>query len=183
LWKAIAIFETAEKTTCIMDKTNCILTKEVVQKKLQRMALEIAEQLNGDTDPLVIIGIKGSGMVIAEKVYKLIKPLLSTPTDVICCTLDKRRPEEILLSKEIDFNGLNIIVADDVSNSGRTLLYALKPLLTFYPKRIQTLVLVERMHKAFPIKPDYVGLSVATTLQDHIHVEVMGDEVIGAYLV
>jgi pyrimidine operon attenuation protein/uracil phosphoribosyltransferase len=59
----------------------------------------------------------------------------------------------------------------------------LKPLLNFYPKSIQTLVLVERMHKLYPVKPDYVGLSMATTLQDHIQVMVEGEEVKGAYII
>lgn len=91
-------------------------------------------------------------------------------------------PVDIVLSKQLDFNDKNILLVDDVANSGKTLLYALKPLLAFHPKRIQTLVLVERMHKLFPVKPDFVGLSVATTLQDNIIVEVEGDEITGAYI-
>jgi pyrimidine operon attenuation protein/uracil phosphoribosyltransferase len=82
----------------------------------------------------------------------------------------------------MDFNNLNIVLADDVSNSGKTLLYALKPLLQYHPKTIRTLVLVERMHKLFPIKPDHVGLSIATTLQSHIQVEVVDGEVTGAFM-
>lgn len=162
--------------------SNCILTKEVAQKKMQRIALEIAEQLSEDFAPLVLIGIKDNGMVIAEKISSLLQPLLSISIELISCSLNKKHPGDISLSRELDFNGMNIIVTDDVSNSGSTLLYALKPLLNFHPKRIQTLVLVERMHKAFPIKPDYVGLSVATTLLDHIQVEVKDGEVQGAYL-
>ena len=75
-----------------------------------------------------------------------------------------------------------IIIIDDVTNSGKTLLYALKPFLEYYPRKIQTLVLVERSHKTYPIHPDYVGLSLATTLQDHIYVEVKDNEITGAYL-
>jgi pyrimidine operon attenuation protein/uracil phosphoribosyltransferase len=82
----------------------------------------------------------------------------------------------------LNFDNLNVVIIDDVTNSGRTILYALKPLMDFHPKRVQTLALVERMHKTFPIKPDYVGLSVATTLQEHIQVEVENGEVTGAYL-
>lgn len=166
-----------------MAQKNYILTKEVAEKKLQRMALEVAEQLNNDDNPVVLIGIKESGMVIAEKIHQLLQPLLSDiSVKVIGCTINKRSPKEVVLSENLDFTGMNIILVDDVTNSGRTLLYALKPLLDYHPKRIQTLSLVERMHKSFPVKMDYVGLSIATTLQDHIQVEVENGEVIGAYL-
>ncbi|MBO9573094.1 MAG: phosphoribosyltransferase, partial [Chitinophagaceae bacterium] len=96
--------------------------------------------------------------------------------------LDKRSPAEIKLSDNINFDGKVIILVDDVASSGKTMLYALKPFLEFHPKKIQTLALVERTHKTFPINLDYVGLSVATTLQEHIFVTVQGDKVSGAYL-
>ena len=70
-----------------------------------------------------------------------------------------------------------IIITDDVSNSGKTLLYAMKPFLGFYPKKIQTLVLVERSHKEFPVSPDYVGLSVSTALTEKITVETKDGEI------
>jgi pyrimidine operon attenuation protein/uracil phosphoribosyltransferase len=75
-----------------------------------------------------------------------------------------------------------VIIIDDVANSGKTLLYAVKPFLEFQPKKIQTLVLVERSHNNFPVRPDYVGLSISTTLQEHIFVEVKDGEVTGAYM-
>lgn len=166
-----------------MAEKNIILTREVAEKKMQRIALEIAEQLQSTTDPIIIIGIAGSGMVIAQKIYTLLKPLLNVPIQIISCTLNKKLPDAITYSEEVDFSNKNILLADDVTNSGRTLLYALKPLLNFYPRRIQTLSLVERMHKSFPVKVDYIGLSIATTLQDHIQVEVVDGEVAGAYIV
>ena len=61
--------------------------------------------------------------------------------------------------------------------------HRLKPFLNFHPKKIQTLTLIERSHKLFPLKSDYVGISLATTLQEHIFVEVEGQQVTGAYLV
>ena len=161
---------------------NLILSKEVAEKKMQRIALEIAGQLHGETEPLIIIGITGSGMVIAKKLYLLLESLLELPIQIISCQLNKKEPRLITYSEEIDFNNKNVLLVDDVTNSGRTLLYALKPLLDFYPKRIQTMSLVERMHKNFPVKIDYIGLSIATTLQDHIQVEVEGEEVLGAYI-
>jgi pyrimidine operon attenuation protein/uracil phosphoribosyltransferase len=106
----------------------------------------------------------------------------SIKTELITITLDKKEPTDVSLSRSIDFNGKVIILIDDVSNSGKTLLYALKPFIISHPKKIQTLVLVERTHTSFPVRPDYVGLSIATTLQEHIFVEVKGDKIEGAYL-
>ena len=166
-----------------MAEKKYILNREGAEQKLHRMALELAEHVSGDTSPVIIIGIRNSGMVIAEKVGALLKPYISNEVKIISVTMDKTHPTTVELSETIDFNKLHVVIADDVTNSGRTLLYALKPLLDFHPKTIQTLVLVERMHKLFPVKPDYVGLSVATTLQEHIQVEVLDGEVVGAYVV
>ena len=166
-----------------MGAKNYILNTEGAVQKLHRMALELAEHLSGDTAPVIIIGIRNSGMVIAEKVGALLKDYVSNDVKIISVTMDKTHPTTIQLSETMDFNNLHVVIADDVTNSGKTLLYALKPLLDFHPKSIQTLVLVERMHKLFPVKPDYVGLSVATTLQEHIQVEVLEGEVVGAYVV
>ena len=161
---------------------NYILTKDVAEKKMKRMALEIAEQLSDDAQPVVLIGIKESGLIIAEKMLELIKPFLKVDIQLLSCLMNKKLPVDVTFSHMLNFDNVNVIIVDDVTNSGRTLLYALKPLMDFHPKRIQTLALVERMHKTFPIKSDYVGLSIATTLQEHIQVEVENGEVTGAYL-
>ncbi|HEX8278876.1 MAG TPA: phosphoribosyltransferase family protein [Segetibacter sp.] len=165
-----------------MAAKNLILSKEVAEKKMQRIALEIAAELYGQNDPLVIIGIAGSGMVIANKLFHLLEPLLQIPVQIITCQFNKKKPETITYSGETDFDNKHVLLVDDVTNSGRTLLYALKPLLQFYPLSIQTVSLVERMHKNFPIKINYIGLSIGTTLQDHIQVEVENGEVLGAYI-
>ena len=160
---------------------NYILDKETVARKLQRMAYEIVEN-NLDEQQLILAGVTESGGVIARNIQQLLKQISSINTELIVISLDKKSPGEISLDKSMDFNNKVIIVIDDVANSGRTILYAMKPFLAFHPKKIQTLALVERTHKAYPVKTDYVGLSVATTLQDHIYVEVEGNSVKGAYL-
>ena len=166
-----------------MSERKYVLTKEVAEQKLQRLALEIAEQLDGDDAEIIIIGIRNSGKVVADKIGVLLGPLLTVPIKIISVVLNKVTPKEVFLSEpNIDFNNKNVIVADDVVNSGKTLLFALRPLLYFQPKRIQTLVLVERMHKLFPVKSDYIGLTVATTSQDNIVVEAKDGEIIGAYI-
>ncbi|HEY5966321.1 MAG TPA: phosphoribosyltransferase family protein [Chitinophagaceae bacterium] len=158
-----------------------ILSKEVVEKKLRRMAFEILEN-NIDEKEIILAGIRESGSVVAKVIQKMLGEISTIKTELTTITLDKNEPTSVSLSKTFDFNKKVIIVIDDVSNSGKTLLYALKPFIISHPKKIQTLVLVERTHTSFPVRPDYVGLSIATTLQEHIFVEVKGEEVTGAYL-
>jgi pyrimidine operon attenuation protein/uracil phosphoribosyltransferase len=162
-------------------KKNYILDRSVADKKLRRMALEILENNMGEKQ-IILAGIRGSGSVVARCIQEILSELSPLKTELLTINLDKRQPKEVTLSKSMDFTGKVIIVTDDVSNSGRTLLFALKPFLDSQPKKIQTLVLVERTHTHFPVRPDYVGLSIATTLQEHIYVEVEDKKVTGAYL-
>lgn len=103
--------------------------------------------------------------------------------DLVHLTIDKKNPGPVKLTKDIKLDDKVVIIIDDVANSGKTMLYSLKPFLDQHPKKIQTLVMIERTHKAFPVNSDYVGISVSTTLQEHIYVEVNGDVVLGAYMV
>ena len=160
---------------------NYILDKTIAAKKLKRMAYEILEN-NVNEDYIILAGIRESGSVVARNIQQLLSEISSVKTDLVTITLDKHQPKDVKLSQQLDFNNKVIIVIDDVANSGKTLLYALKPFLEYQPRKIQTLILVERSHKTFPIHPDYVGLSIATTLQEHIYVEVNNEEVLGAYL-
>ena len=158
-----------------------ILDASTTEKKLKRMAYEIVEN-NIDEKEIILAGIRVSGSVVAKNIQKLLASISTIKTELITIELDKKQPREVTLSKQMDFTGRVIVVIDDVANSGKTMLYALKPFLQFHPKKIQTLALVERTHKTFPVSTDFSGLSVATTLQEHIYVEVEGDVVKGAYL-
>ncbi|MEO5998745.1 MAG: phosphoribosyltransferase family protein [Chitinophagaceae bacterium] len=160
-----------------------ILSAAIALKKLQRMAYEIVEQNMDETGGLILAGVQENGVVLANIIAGFLKDIFNGPIKVIEITLNKRHPGEIGLSEEINFDDAVIILIDDVTNSGKTLLYALKPFIAFHPRKIQTLTLVERSHKMFPVTSDYVGISLASTLQEHIFVEVEGEEVKGAYLV
>ncbi len=165
-----------------MTERKYILNQQAAIQKLHRMALELAENLSGSDAAVILVGVKESGLVIANKIAGLLRPYVRNEIKIISVSLDKHTPKEVVLSEDINLNDLNVILIDDVANSGKTLLYGLKPFLAFYPRTVQTMVMVERMHKLYPVKPDYVGMSVATTLQDHIEVEVLDGEVIGAYV-
>ncbi len=160
---------------------NCILSAEAIKRKLRRMAFQIAE-VNADEESIIIAGIVGNGTLLAEKIVDELKQIVGIPIQLITIQLNKKNPVDAVIKDQIDLAGKIIIVVDDVSNTGGTLLYALHPLLSVLPKKIQTLVLVERSHKLFAVQPDYVGLSIATTLQEHIIVETEGGEITGAWL-
>ena len=160
---------------------NYILDQQVAEMKIRRMALEIIEN-NLDETEIILVGIRESGSVLARIIQRMITEIADIKTELISISLDKRLPKVITLSQTFDFNNKVIIIIDDVANSGKTLLYALKPFLDYHPKKIQSLVLVERSHNSFPVHSDYVGLSIATTLQEHIYVEVEGEKIMGAYL-
>jgi pyrimidine operon attenuation protein/uracil phosphoribosyltransferase len=164
-----------------MAEKKYILDEATAEQKLRRMAYEIYES-NIDEKALTLAGIDDNGVVIAKQIQKMLADISNMAIDMISISLDKRKPAEIKLSRSMDFNDKVIIVVDDVANSGKTLLYAMKPFLEFHPKKIQVLVLVERTHKAFSIKPDFVGLSLSSTVQEHIFVEVSGEKVRGAWM-
>lgn len=158
-----------------------ILNKEGAQRKVRRMAFEIAES-NAGEDALIIAGIAGNGILLAQKLVAELQQIIQLSIELATIQLDKKSPLQVAVAPVHDWNNAVIIVVDDVSNTGKTLLYALKPFLEAQPKKIQTLVLVERSHKLFSIQPDYVGLTVTTTLQEHISVVTNNGEIEGAWL-
>lgn len=164
-----------------MAEKKYILSKETAEKKLRRMALEVAER-NFDEQQIILIGIKDNGLVIAHLISNYLKEVFTGEVIVTALNLNKKMPDAIVITPAMDFNNKTILLIDDVANSGKTMLYALKPLLETYPKKIQTLALLERTHKSFPVDVDYVGLSISTTLHEHIFVEVLDDKVTGAWM-
>ena len=165
-----------------MSEKNYILSKDVAERKLKRMTLEILEQ-NSNENNIVLVGIRENGLIIASIIANLLKELSTKKIELIGLTIDKTNPIDVQLDQYEEFSNKVVIVVDDVINSGKTMLYALKPLLSFSPKKIQILVMVARSYKQFPIHPDYVGISLSTTLQEHIFVEVENQFILGAYLV
>ena len=162
-------------------KRNGVLNKESIRRKMKRMALQIAEQ-NNEEKEIIIAGIAGNGSVVARQLVNDLQQIASFDIQLSEIHLNKKEPLEVSLSPEIDVKDKVVIVIDDVANTGKTMLYALKPFLASQPRKIQTLVLVERSHKLFPIQTDYAGLSITTTLQEHIAVETDGDDITGAWL-
>ena len=145
------------------------------------MAIEIAETNTGESS-IVIAGVANNGVVVASNLVDEIRKVMDVNIEFATIHLNKKYPLEVTVEGVTEFNDKVILIVDDVANSGRTLLYALKPFLNFLPRKIQTLVLVERSHKQYPVLSNFVGLSLSTTLQEHITVETEGNTITGAWL-
>ena len=148
------------------------------------MAIEILEQ-NHDESKIILAGINNNGLNFAKMIHKELKKISKLNIEVTNIRLNPARPldEEITIKMDMDdLNSAVVIVIDDVANTGRTLFYAMKPLLEKMKKKVQAAVLVNRKHKSFPIKMDYVGISLATTLMENIQVDLRAKAELGAYL-
>ncbi len=165
-----------------MDKQRIlILDKESIDRKLQRMAYELWE-CNSNETAITLIGIDGSGLAVAKSLGTRLQAISPLKVTVLSMKLNKRKPLSEEIKVDEDLSARTVVLVDDVANSGKTLLYALKPVLDYEPKQVMIAVLVDRKHKSFPVSPDIVGHTVATTMQEHIEVETKGDEIIAAYL-
>jgi pyrimidine operon attenuation protein/uracil phosphoribosyltransferase len=155
-----------------MPKTKLLDTKQIEQK-LNRMAYQVYEA-NFNEKELLIVGIDGNGYKVAEEVYKRLKSITPFKLKLGNIKINKENPwktQPVCDFEEKDFVNNSLVLIDDVLNSGKTLMYAIRLFLDKPVKKINTLVLVDRSHTRYPVKADFVGLSLSTTLQNHIEAD------------
>jgi pyrimidine operon attenuation protein / uracil phosphoribosyltransferase len=155
-----------------MAKTKILDTNQI-SRKLNRMAYEVYEK-NYNEKELFLVGIDGNGYKVAERLEDILKKISGLKVTLSKIKVDKENPwkgEPKFDFKEKDYSNKSVIIIDDVLNSGKTLMYAVKPFLTEPVKRLNVLVLVDRSHTRYPVKADFVGLSLSTTMQEHIETD------------
>ena len=161
-----------------------ILNKSQIEQKINRIAYQIFED-NFEERTIIIGGIAKNGYVVAKKIAATLSSISPIKVKLLEIVLDKTNPmaKAIQLSlPEKQFKNKVVILVDDVLNSGRTLIYALRPFLQIPVKKIRTVALIDRSHKRFPVAVDYAGLSLATTLKEHVSVTLSEKEE-AAYLI
>ncbi len=152
---------------------NKILTHDQIQHKIRRIAYQIFEA-NVDEKEIVLAGIDGGGLSFAKKIQRVLQDI--TKAEILLCkvSMDKRNPlvsgVKTSISEE-EYAHKSIVLIDDVLNSGTTLIYGVHHFLKTPLKQLKTAVLVNRNHKKYPVKADYKGISLSTSLQEHIKVE------------
>lgn len=160
-----------------------ILDSEGINQKIIRLAWQIYED-NVKEKEIIIVGICGRGEVLASSLSSMINQISSIKTKLGTIYLDKDNPYQKPVTTDLeepDYTNKVVVLVDDVLNSGKTLIYASKYFLTTPLIKLSTVVLVDRNHNRFPVKSDYVGLSLATTLQEYITVFLEGKRK-GVYL-
>lgn len=150
---------------------NIILTNQEIEHKIKRIAYQIYETFVED-DEIVIAGIASNGFIFAKKLATALESI--SPIKVSLCEvqINKQNPGSPIntsLSKD-EYANKGLVLVDDVLNSGTTLIYAVRHFLDVPLKKFKTAVLVDRNHKKYPVKADFKGISLSTSLLEHVQV-------------
>jgi pyrimidine operon attenuation protein/uracil phosphoribosyltransferase len=150
---------------------NIILTHQEIEHKIKRIAYQIYETFV-DEEEIVIAGIASNGFIFAEKIAASLKGIANL--NILLCEviIDKHKPETVVqtsIPKE-QYANKGLILVDDVLNSGTTLIYAVRHFLDVPLTKFKTAVLVDRNHKKYPVKADFKGISLSTSLLEHVSV-------------
>ncbi|MEY4141153.1 MAG: hypothetical protein RL110_524 [Bacteroidota bacterium] len=153
-----------------------ILEHPEIERKIFRLAYQILEQTIHQQH-LFIGGIQGNGLILAKRLKEIMDKHGGPEVVVFEICINKEEPwsEPIKLSiQDDDLKNGYIILVDDVINSGKTMQYALIKFLQQATHAIKVLTLVDRQHRRFPIKADFVGLSLSTTLKNRVEIDLSG---------
>ena len=154
-----------------------VLEQNQIEQKIIRMAWEIYEQ-NFNESEIVIAGIQSQGYILAQRISKQLTKISSLDVKLIKLELDKKDPlsKEIVVENHPQLKDKIVVLVDDVLNSGKTLMYSSKYFLNHEVRKLMTAVLVNRNYMQFPIKANVVGVSLSTTMQEHVTVDLGNDE-------
>lgn len=161
---------------------NIILNNTQVEQKIRRIAFQIYES-NSNEKEIIIAGIADNGYYLAEKIADVLAKISSLQIKLCKVTINKKKPTTPITTSlpSEEYQNKALVLVDDVLNSGTTLIYGVKHFLEVPLKRFKTAVLVNRNHKKYPVKADFKGLSLSTSIKEHVVVEFNSNETI-AYL-
>jgi len=162
---------------------NLIFDERKIEYCTKRIAYQIFES-NINSKEIFLVGIANNGCVFAKKVEKTLNEISQIQIKTLKLEIDKKKPgNEISLDFEVEkLENKSIVIIDDVLNTGLVLAHALKYLLIVHIKQIKIAVLVNREHNKFPIKADFKGISLSTSVNETIKVILVGKQK-GIYLV
>lgn len=152
-----------------------ILGQHAIFARLKRMAYEIYEA-NYKEEELIVIGIDERGGYLAQQLCAHLSEISSMNIHLIHANLDRSDPAGIGIDLSIEdvetLKAKTLIVVDDVLYTGNTMLNVVAILLQAGTRSIQTATLIDRGHRKMPVSPDFVGMELATTIHQHVIVEI-----------
>ncbi|ARV12878.1 phosphoribosyltransferase family protein [Gilvibacter sp. SZ-19] len=153
-----------------------ILNHEQVQHKIRRIAYQIYEA-NANEKEIVLAGIEGGGYTLAQRLAEMLQDIAPMHFSLCKVAIDKSNPRApITTSMPAEaYRDKAVVLIDDVLNSGTTLIYGVRHFLDVPLSRFKTAVLVNRNHKKYPVKADFKGISLSTSLNENVAV-VFGDK-------
>jgi len=151
---------------------NIILTDEQIQHKIKRIAYQIYES-NVDEKEIVIAGIADNGYIFAQRLKDILEQVSDIKVVLCKVSMDKKAPQNTVETslKASDYKNKSLVLADDVLHSGTALIYGIKHFLDEPLTQFKTAVLVNRNHKKYPVKADFKGISLSTSLNEHVVVK------------
>ncbi|MGL5277353.1 phosphoribosyltransferase family protein [Myroides sp.] len=154
-----------------------ILTKEQIKFTTKRIAYQIYETYINEEE-IVIAGVANSGYTFAQKISEALQEISSIKVVLCEVRIDKQNPINPIETSldNTAYKDKCVVLVDDVLNSGATLIYGVKHFLDVPLKKLKTAVLVDRNHKKYPVKADFKGISLSTSLLEHIQVVFDGEE-------
>lgn len=155
--------------------SNIILNHTEINHKIRRIAFQIYES-NMDETEVILAGIDSNGYIFAKKLKSVLQKISDIQVSLCKVSIDKKNPwQDIKTSIDSeDYKNKSIVLVDDVLNSGTTLIYGVKHFLNVPLKQFKTAVLVNRNHKKYPVKADFKGISLSTSLHEHVDVILEG---------
>jgi pyrimidine operon attenuation protein/uracil phosphoribosyltransferase len=154
---------------------NIILSHKEIENKIRRIAYQIYEN-NVDEKQIILAGIDKNGYVLARKLKSVLSKISSIEPILCKVKIDKKNPRNPIDTslKVEEYINQSVVLIDDVLNSGTTLIYGVRHFLDVPLKQFKTAVLVNRNHKKYPVKADFKGISLSTSLNEHIDVKLEG---------
>ncbi len=156
-------------------KNNIILSHQEINHKIRRIAYQIYES-NVDESEIVLAGIDSNGYILAKKLKSVLGKISPIESKLCKVSIDKKNPRNEIATSlaDHDYANKSVVLVDDVLNSGTTLAYGIKHFLNVPLKQFKTAVLVNRNHKKYPVKADFKGISLSTSLHEHIDIDLSG---------
>ena len=160
---------------------NIILDHHDVENKIKRISLEILED-NIDQKKLIFFGVSKNGKIIAKKIINLISEHSEIDFEMVGVEIDLYSLNHLKFEKDFTVNNKSVIIVSDVSQSAKTLQLIISGLMSLDPVKIKTAVMINRDHSLFPVKIDFSGLNLSTSVNEHVDVKVNKNEEFTVYL-